>query len=372
MTDPYIPITSVELGPEVERRVLDVLRSGHIAQGPVVAELEAGFASMCGVADAIAVNSGTTALIAALEAHGVGPGDEVVTAPLTFAATINAVIERGATVRFADIDPVTYTLDPAAAATVVTDRTAAIMPVHLYGLPADMEGITALAQRCGAVVVEDAAQAHGATFGSRPVGSFGTGCFSLYATKNMTTAEGGIVTTDDPAVADAIRVLRNQGMRARYEYERPGHNWRLTDLQAAVGLPLLERLADLTDQRRANAALLAAGLADLPGVTPPSVPPDRTSAFHQFTVRIGAEARLDRDTLASRLHDAGIGTGIYYPRLAHDYDCYRTHPLVGRDATPIAAQAAREVLSLPVHPGVTAADGARIVDRVRALLDPGA
>jgi dTDP-4-amino-4,6-dideoxygalactose transaminase len=231
-----------------------------------------------------------------------------------------------------------------------------------------MDAIGALARGVGAHVVEDAAQAPGAHVGERPVGSFGVGCFSLYATKNVTTAEGGMVTTDDDDVADSLRVLRNQGMRDRYDYIRPGHNWRLTDLQAAIGIPQMRRLAQTNATRAHHADRLDAGLHDVPGVVVPWRAPERTHVFHQYTVRITADAGTTREEVAARLADHGIGSGVYYPRLVHDYPCYRDRPDVVIDPTPEAARAATEVLSLPVHPGLDATDLDRIAVAVRDAL----
>lgn len=363
-----IPVSEVRTGPEEEALVLAVLRSGHLAQGPMVEQLEEHFRVRCGTAHAVAVNSGTTALVAALVALGVGPGDEVVTSPFTFAATLNAILEVGATARFADVDPHDLTVRPDAVEAVTTSRTRVVMPVHLYGQPAGMEEIVAGADRRGAAVVEDAAQALGARVGDRPVGSFGTGCFSLYATKNVTTGEGGMVTTDDASLAEQIRLLRNQGMRARYEYLRPGHNWRLTDLQAAVGIPQMARLDESTAARVANADRLDAGLGALRGITVPFRAPGRTHVFHQYTIRVGPAAGIGRDEVAARLAAAGIGTGVYYPRLVYDYACYRNRPDVVPDPAPEAARAATEVLSLPVHPGIGPDEVDRIVDAVTRAL----
>jgi len=363
-----IPISSVQLTTEDEARVLAVLRSGHLAQGPVVAELEDAFARVCGVREAVAVSSGTAALTAALEALGVGPGDEVITSPFTFVATLNAVLAVGATARFADIDPVTFTVDPGAVADLVNPRTVALLPVHLYGLPADLPPLVALAERHGLALVEDAAQAHGARIGDRAVGSFGTGCFSLYATKNVAAGEGGLVTTDDPALADRVRLLRNQGMRERYRYECIGTNLRLTDLAAAVAVGQVGRLDRLTAARRRHAATLTEGLADLDGVVTPTEPPGHTHVFHQYTLRLERSAGRDRDALAAALAAAGIATGVYYPEVVFGYECYRDHPGVVAAEVPEARRAATEVLSLPVHPAVSAADLERIVTAVRGAL----
>jgi dTDP-4-amino-4,6-dideoxygalactose transaminase len=356
------------VGEESERLVLAVLRSGHIAQGPMVERLEGEFATLCGTRHAVAVTNGTIALVAALQALGVGPGAEVVTSPFTFVATLNAILECGATARFADIDPATFVVDAAAVADAITPRTRVVMPVHLYGQAPDMRALAALASEHGLAIVEDAAQAHGASAAGAPVGSFGVGCFSLYATKNVTSGEGGMLTTNDDVVADTLRVLRNEGMRDRYEYERAGHNYRLTDVQAAIAIPQLATLVACNELRRSNAARLDAGLRDVPGLRTPAVVPGNTHVFHQYTVRVTEDAHLDRDTLARRLVPRGIETGVYYPRAVYDYDCYRTHPQVVVSSTPGAEAAGREVLSLPVHPGLSADDIDRVIDAVRAEL----
>lgn len=365
-----IPITTVRLGPEVEQAVLDVIRSGSIAQGPVVKRLEDEFAEMIGVRHVVAVNNGTTALVAALEVLDLAPGDEVVTSPFTFVATLNAALEAGATVRFADIDPVTFNVDPTALAAQVNERTRVLMPVHLYGQCADMEAIADIAARRGLHIVEDAAQAHGARIGQRSAGSWGLGCFSLYATKNLTTGEGGLISTDDDHLADRLRLLRNQGMRQRYCYEVPGHNYRLTDLQAAVCLPQLSGYRDQVAARHRNAAVLSAGLAGVPGVVTPATTTGNRHVWHQYTIRLTSDAAIDRDELVARLGEAGIGCGTYYPRPVFDYDCYRDHPRVIVSDVPEAVAAASQCVSLPVHQHLSIADLERIVDTVRALVDP--
>jgi perosamine synthetase len=364
-----IAISKVVVGEEEERLVLAVLHSGQLAQGPMVARLEESFAMMCGVRHAIAVNNGTSALVGALQAAELRAGDEVVTSPFTFAATLNAILEAGATARFADIDPQTFNIDADRLAAAITDRTRLLMPVHLYGQPASMNTISALASDQGLLIVEDAAHAHGASVAGRKVGSFGIGCFSLYATKNVSTGEGGVITTDDDERADRLRLLRNQGMGARHQYEIAGHNYRLTDLQAALAIPQLERLEASTARRRAHAARLSAGLVGVAGIVAPVVAVGRTHVFHQYTIRVTAAARLDRDALAGRLRARGVGTGIYYPRVVFDYGCYRDHPGVVVSEVPQAFRASREVLSLPVHPHLTESDIDRIIEEVRAALD---
>ena len=360
-----IPITTVRLGAAEEASVLEVLRSGMLAQGPKVARLEELFCSMAGTRHAVAVNNGTTALVAALQALDLAPGDEVVTTPFTFVATLNAALEAGATVRFADIGLDDFGLDPASVTEALTDRTRVLMPVHLYGQAADMTALAPVAADNGLALVEDAAQAHGAEVDGRRVGGFGQACFSLYATKNVTTGEGGVITTDDDHLADRLRLLRNQGMRARYQYELAGHNYRMTDLQAAVGVPQMERLDEITEARRANAAFLDDGLAGIPGLVTPREMAGRRHVYHQYTVRVTDEAPLTRDELADRVAEDGVGSGIYYPRLVHDYACYADHPAVVVGDTPNAARAAAEVLSLPVHPHLVGDQLERVVAAVR-------
>nr|WP_103382017.1 DegT/DnrJ/EryC1/StrS family aminotransferase [Pseudonocardia dioxanivorans] len=355
-------VTTVVLGDDVERSVLEVLRSGQIAQGRKVAEFEHAFAELTGVPHAVAVNNGSTALTAALLGIGVREGDEVLTSPFTFIATVNAVLATGATVRFADITTEDFALDPVSVEKAVTSSTSVLMPVHLFGQTADMDPLSAIAEANGLRVVEDAAQAHGARYRGRAAGSFGVGCFSFYATKNLTTGEGGMITTSDDDVADRLRVLRNQGMRARYEYEMVGHNYRMTDLAAAVGLPQIARYDEQVARRRHNAAVLSARLADVSALTLPAVMPEREHVWHQYTVLLGEE--VDRDAFVAGLAERGIGSGIYYPRLAGDYACYRDHPRVVVEDTPVAAEIAARCVSLPVHAHLTDADLERIATAV--------
>ncbi|HET9138245.1 DegT/DnrJ/EryC1/StrS family aminotransferase [Actinophytocola sp.] len=362
-----IPITVVDVR-DAEPLVTEVLRSGVIAQGPMVKRLEDGFAKIAGTNHAVAVNSGTTALVASLQVLDLQPGDEVITSPFTFVATLNAILEAGATARFADISAEDFCVDPDAVAGAIGSRSKVLMPVHLYGQMADMDKLAPLAAEHGLAVVEDAAQAIGASLAGRGAGSYGLGCFSLYATKNVTTAEGGVITTDDDVLADRLRVLRNQGMRARYQYEMAGHNYRMTDLHAAVGIPQLERLAEINERRQRNAGVLIEGLTGVPGLTVPGVAADRTHVWHQFTVLVGEDAAVSRDELAARLTELGVGTGVYYPKLVFDYDCYRDHPGVVPADVPVAARVAGQALSLPVHPKLTDAELDTVIGSVRQVL----
>lgn len=362
-----IPVSAVRLGSDVEELVLQVIRSGMIAQGPMVERLENEFADMIGVRHVVAVNNGTTALIAALAALDLHPGDEVITSPFTFVATLNAILAAGATARFADIDPSDFNVSADSLAERVTNRTKVLLPVHLYGQCADMPSISDLATQLGLQLVEDAAQAHGAAVDGRSAGAWGIGCFSLYGTKNLTSGEGGLISTDDDSIADYLRVLRNQGMRQRYQYEMAGNNYRMTDLQAAVCVPQLTTYDDVVTARQRNAARLNEGLADVPGLVLPTELAGRRHVWHQYTVLVGPAFGSTRDELIASLGEAAVGCGVYYPKLVFDYDCYRSDPGVIVDAVPIAADIASRCVSLPVHQHLTDAQVDRVIDVVRGV-----
>ena len=362
-----ITLAKVVIGPEEEEAVIGVLRSGKLAGGIRVTELEHAFASAHRVAHAVAVSNGTTALVAALRAHRIGPGDEVITTPLTFVATLNAILEVGAVARFVDIGD-DLTIDPSKLAALVTPRTRALMPVHLYGLPAAMVAISGIARRHGLAIIEDAAQAHGAQVGAVHVGSFGTAAFSFYGTKNITCGEGGIITTNDDGIALRLRLLRNHGMREPYEYLLPGYNYRLTDLQAVIASAQLRRLPYINERRARNAARLSKGLRGLTGLVVPTNPRGRLHVWHQYVVQVTTNALMDRDQLGKCLDSAGIDSQPFYPALVHDYSCYRDHSQVVIDETPRASRAVKEVLALPVHPSLTDDDIDRIVSCVRMAL----
>ncbi|MGI8587228.1 MAG: DegT/DnrJ/EryC1/StrS family aminotransferase [Chloroflexia bacterium] len=358
-----IPMAKPLIGEEEKQAVLRVLDSGGLAQGREVAALEDAFAAVIGTRHAVASSNGTTALYLALLANGIGPGDEVITVPFTFIASANAVLFCGARPVFVDIEPDSFNMDPEQIEAAITPRTKAIMPVHLYGNPAKMPRIMEIAERHGLLVIEDAAQAHGASIGGRKVGTFGTACFSFYPTKNITTAEGGMVTTDDDEVADKARLLRSHGMRRRYYHEILGYNFRMTDVHAAIGVAQLPKLARFTERRRANAAYLSAHLpADK--VQAPVVRPDVYHVFHQYTVRVLPP--LDRDSVREQLTTAGVGNEVYYPLPVHRQQVYLDLGY-SPDGFPVAEEAARQVLSLPVHPALTEADLEQIVAAVDAL-----
>jgi perosamine synthetase len=350
-----IPISVPLLGEEEKRAVLEVIDSKWLAQGPRVEAFEEAWAAVCGVKYAVATSSGTTALQTAVLAHGIGSGDEVITTPFTFIASANCVLFAGARPVFVDIDERTYNMDPSRIEAAITPRTKAILPVHLFGYPCDMEPIMELAHRHGLVVIEDACQAHGASIKGRPVGSFGTGCFSFYPTKNITTAEGGMITTDDPELADRARLIRSHGQRQRYYHETIGYNFRMTELQAAIGLVQLEKLEHFTTLRRQNAAYLSGRLRDV--VTPYAAEGWR-HVYHQYTIRVPD----GRDRLAEHLQERGIGTGVYYPVPVHQQAVYQR--LGYRDSLRMAEKACQEVLSLPVHPALAPGELEQIVEGV--------
>ena len=356
-----IPVARPDIDDVEIAAVTEVLRSGMLAGGRRVVELETRWAEFIGVRHAIAVSNGTVAEMCIFAGLGIGPGDEVITVGHTFNATVSSILYTGATPVFVDIDPETYDIDPDRVAAAITPRTKAICPVHLFGLPADMDAITELAERHGLAIVEDACQAHGAEYRGRKVGSFGHGAFSLYGTKNMTTGEGGLITTDDDALADWIRLYRNQGMRERYRHEILGYNFRLTDIAAAIGLCQLDKLPRNTARRQALAARYDDAFADLPVIVP-VVPSDRTHVYHQYTLDVGPS----RDAIVADLAEAGVSTGIYYPVPVH------RQPYVlalGIDIhLPITERAAARTLSLPMFPGLTDDDQATVIEAVRAVI----
>lgn len=360
-----LEIACVAFDEQVEQSVLEVLRSGRIAQGPVVAALESMVADIVEVDHAVAVSNGTASLITALHVLGIGRGDEVITSPLTFGATVNAILAVGARVRFADVSDGDLTIDPDCVAAMITSQTRAIVPVHLFGQTANMTRLAQLADRHGLYIIEDAAQALGARHAGRAAGSFGVGSFSMYATKNITTGEGGVLTTNDAEVARRARLFRNHGMTVGFQYESFGLNFRLTDLQAAVGVPQLERIAETTTARRAHAVALSSLLADEPGLVTPVERDGDHHVFHQYVVRIGQEFRVSRDALRDELAQQEIGTAVHYGRLVGDHGCFQEHPLVAPDRCPVAAQAATEVLSLPIHQRLSVEDVRRLATAVR-------
>ena len=359
-----IPIAKPIIGEDEVRAVTDVLRSGVIAEGQKVKDFEAAFATYTGTSFAVAVNSGTAALHAALLAHGIGPGDEVITTPFSFVATANSVLFTGAKPVFADIREDTFNIDPQSIVSKITAKTKAIIPVHLYGQSADMKAIMEIAEDKDLIIIEDACQAHGATFDGKSVGSFGEGTFSFYPTKNMTTSEGGIITTNDKNVAEKARMIRSHGSKQRYLHEMLGFNLRMTDIAAAIGLVQLKKISDFNRARINNAQYLTKNLQKIKGLTLPHVDKRCGHVFHQYTVRIRGD--ISRDEVVSSLNKMDIGTGIYYPLPIHKQPYYKE--LGYNDSLPVSESASKEVISLPVHPSLSKLDLDTISGKLREIM----
>lgn len=355
-----IPISKPFIGEEEKTAVMQVLDSGMLAMGPRTAQFEEEFAKLCGVKHAIAVSSGTTALHIALLANGIGPGDEVITTPFTFIASVNAILYVGAKPVFVDIEEETFNIDLSQVKKVITPHTKAILPVHLYGHLCNIERLLAVAENHNLKIIEDACQAVMATYKGQPAGTFGTGTFSFYATKNMMSGEGGMITTNDDEVAETCRMIRSHGMKRRYYHEMLGFNFRMMDIQAAIGLEQLNRLQVFNEKRRRNAAYLN---AKIESVITPREKPDYHHVWHQYTIRVNHG--LDREAVVKQLNEAGIGTGIYYPVPNHKQNYIRK--IVGDISLPITEKMSQEVISLPVHPLVSQEDLEAIVTEVNKL-----
>lgn len=356
-----IHMAKPQIGEDEKKAVMDVLDSGILAQGPRVKAFEEGFAQMCAVNHAIATSSGTTALHVAMLAHGISNGDEVITSAFTFIASANSILYAGARPVFVDIDPRTFNLDVSRIESAITSRTKAILPVHLYGLACDMDPIMSFARKHGLVVIEDACQSHGALYKGKKAGSFGTGTFSLYPTKNMTSGEGGMITTNDPVIDEKCRVIRQHGMRVRYYHDELGFNFRMTDIHAAIGLAQLKKLDKFNEQRQSNARFLSENLRS---VVTPFIPEGQTHVFHQYTIRVPDGKR---DALRTHLQERGVGSEVYYPVPIHKQTFY-TGELGYKDSLPETEKAAADVLSLPVHAGLSASDLETIVAAVNEFM----
>lgn len=362
-----IPIAKPLIGNEEIENVLAVLKSGTIAEGPKVKEFEEAFAKYVGVKHAVAVNSGTAALHVALLARGIGKGDEVITVPFTFIATANSILYTGAKPVFTDVEADTFNIDPEGIEDKITKNTKAIIPVDLYGHPAEMKAIMDIAKDHGLTVVEDACQAHGAQYHGKFAGSFDLGCFSFYPTKNMTTSEGGMITTDDEAVAEKARMIKSHGSKVRYHHDMLGFNLRMTDIGAAIGLAQLKKVDGFNDRRIANAAYLNKKLDRIDGIVMPTIKPGCKHVFHQYTIRVTKDLGMSRDDVVQKLNAAGIGTGIYYPIPIHQQPYYKE---LGYDESyPVSEQLSEEVISLPVHPSITTKDIDFISDILRLQIN---
>ena len=346
-----IPIAKPLIGEEEKRAVLEVLSSGMLAQGKKVAKFEENFADYIKVKHAIAVNSGTSALHTALLACGIRQGDEVITTPFSFIATANAILYCQAKPVFADIDEKTFNIDPEQIKEKITSKTKALLVVHLYGLPCEMQAIKEICEDYKLLLIEDACQAHGAEYKGKRVGSFGdAGVFSFYPTKNMTTGEGGMITTNNEKIAEKARLIREHGAKQRYLHETLGYNYRMTDIAAAIGIEQLKKLDKMNETRIKNAEILTKGIRGINGITLPFVPNGTKHVFHQYTIRITGDYKLTREQLIEKMKANGIASMIYYPIPIHKQPLYIK--LGYKDKLPNAEKACEEVLSLPVHAGV--------------------
>ncbi|QYZ78438.1 DegT/DnrJ/EryC1/StrS family aminotransferase [Methanofollis formosanus] len=358
-----IPIAQPSLGTEEAEAVTAVLDSGMIAQGPETAAFEQEFAAYCGVLHAVAVNSGTAALHAALLAAGVGPGDEVIVPAFTFFATASSVSMCGAVPVFADVEEATATVDPADVVTKITSRTKAIIGVHLYGQPCDAGALREICDANNLVFIEDAAQAHGAEYHGERTGSLGDlACFSFYATKNMATGEGGMVTTASDDYKVHLRRIINHGQADKYLHIELGYNYRMTDLAAAVGRVQLKKLDGFNRRRQENAAYYSTHIT-APGLVLPAVTTGRTHVWHQYSLQVTDAFPLSRDDLMATLRDRGIGCAVHYPVALPSQPLY-----AGANACPVSEKLAASVLSIPVHPNVTDEGRVYICDAINGVV----
>lgn len=352
-----IPIARPQMGPEELELVASALASGQLAQGARVREFEEQFADFVGAPHGIATSSGTTAIHLALLALGIGPGDEVITVAFTFIASATPILHVGAHPVFVDIEPTTYTMDTEKLEAAITKRTRAIMPVSLYGQPANMPAVLEIAERHGLAVIEDACQAHGAELSGRRSGSWGLGVFSFYPTKNMTSGEGGMVTTSDASIADSVRLLREHGMRVRYHHDLLGYNFRMSDIHASIGIAQLKKLDGANQRRRVIAGRYT---EELVGVLRPHERPGSNPVYHQYTVRV-----RNRNAFMERLQAQGVGSSVYYPIPVH-----RQKPFLDIGSAtvslPVTEQLSDQILSLPVHPSLTDDEVERVISATNA------
>jgi len=343
-----IPVARPAIGQEEISAVTEVLESGMLAAGERVSQFEQKFADYCDTTHAIAINNGTAALHAALLALDIGPGDEVIVPTFSFIATATAVSMCGAKPVFVDVDAETYTIDPARIEEHISEKTRAVIGVHLFGQPFDVDAVKKVCESRNLKLVEDAAQAHGAIYNGAKVGGLGhIACFSFYATKNMITGEGGMVTTNDRTLADRVRLIINHGQKEKYLHTRLGYNYRMTDLAAAIGLVQLKKLDKFNLRRRKNAEYFNANL-HAKGLVLPKIMPGANPVYHQYVVRLTEEFPMDRAGFIDYLKLKGVGSAIHYPIPIHRQPLYNME--TGPDPCPVATRLSGSVLSLPVHP----------------------
>jgi perosamine synthetase len=365
-----IPIAKPFLGDEELKAVSEVIKSGMIAQGPKVQEVEENFASFCGAKHAISVNNGTAALHTALHVAGIKKDDEVITTPFTFIATANTILMQQAKPVFVDIDE-TFNIDPKKIEEKITDKTKALVTVDLYGQLCDYESINEIAKKNNLIVIEDAAQSVNAQNNGKKSGNFGNlAAFSFYATKNITCGEGGMITTNNDDFAKKIKLFRQHGRSnmSAYEYENLGYNYRMTDMNAAMLLEQLKKVDLITKKRVENAEYLSNGLTTIKGLKVPEVKKEGTHVFHQYTIRVQEDFKLQRDKLVEHLNEKGIGCSVFYPTPLHLLDHFKIFGYKEGDF-PVAEKISREVISLPVHPHLTKEQLDQIINTFKELQD---
>jgi dTDP-4-amino-4,6-dideoxygalactose transaminase len=361
-----IPIAKPIIGEKEKELVNEVLNSGMLAQGPKVKELEKKFAKLCNTKHAIAVNSGTAAIHTSLYAAGIRQGDEVITVPFTFVATANPIIMQGAKPVFADVKEDTFNIDPDSVIEKITPKTKAIIPVDLYGQIYDYKAIKEIAEDYNLKIIEDACQAVNAELDGKKAGSFGDlAAFSFYATKNIITGEGGIITTNNQEYAELAKRFRHHGQseQTRYEYYDLGYNYRMMDLQAAIALGQIEKIEKFTNQRIDNANLLSNELNESEGIKLPIIKPNARHVFHQYTIKVDG-AKLTRDQLIEHLKKNNIGCGVYYPKPLHLHPWFKKLGYKQGDF-PVSEKLSKQVISLPVHPAVSFKDIQEIAFAIR-------
>jgi len=350
-----IPINMPQIDEKEIEMVIEVLKSGvltaHLGNGPMVKRFESEFARFVEAKHAVAVNNGTAALHLALLATGTKSGDEVILPSFTFTGTAEAVALIGAKPVFADIVPQSYNINPEKIEEAITEKTRAIMAVDLYGLPANMKTINEIARKRDLIVVEDAAQAHGAMYKGKPPGHFAdVACWSFYASKNMTTGEGGMVTTNNDETAEKLRCIRSHGEKEAYKSSMIGHNYRMPEIEAAIGCAQLVKLPGFLEKRRRNTEVLTKNLSEMDGLQLPSEPQDHKHSWYLFTVRLRNTDATVRNKLVDKLQKRGVGATVYYRTPIHLMPYYHQF---GKLHLPETEKAAQQVFSLPAHPGVT-------------------
>jgi perosamine synthetase len=361
----FIPIAKPIIGSEEVEAVEEVLRSGFLIQGEAVRRFEEQFSEYLGVKNSVAVCNGTVALDLALKALDLPAGGEVIVPAFTFIASANSVLYQGLHPRFADVDPWTFNIDPDDLQKKITNKTGAVMGVHLYGQPFDLKAVVEICEDHHLPMIEDSAQAHGAEYQGKKAGSFGIGCFSFYPTKNMTTGEGGMITNSNDDLADRLRLLRNHGDRGKYNHVALGYNYRMTNIQAAVGLVQLGRLEELNRRRIENAEYYNHHIR-IKGLTLPRQVEGARHVYNQYVVRVEDDFPVNRDGLLEILQSKGIGTAVHYPKPVYRQPFYSDKGL-DKDVCPVAEELSERVLSLPVHPALRPEDRSYIVETINGI-----